>query len=595
VVFAIIASVKKVFIILASIIVIALITVSGVYFLFRTEVNKHLIPETQKIIKDTTDLNVSFSDFEFSFANLLKLEPSIVIKDLKIENSLTAKKVIASLYLSELLNKKFKVKTFEINNAVLNLKQKANGEIELSGLNNKTKNPTENSKQEKKATTQSFLEEIELKNFEITNSLINLNLYNVPETIKFNNFNLKLSDFKSDKEERLTTKLNLDSKLFNSSNSSISVNGSLGPIDKDFKTLPINVTEKIKLSIASIPPALLQRNVGELVQISDAYIIEEAKLEGDFLGTSSGSGSLEVNNLEIGQSKETSLTLNSKLPISFKLKNKYTPTLSLSTDNSVIDLKSKDNDSGKLEFDADLAMNLKSGFINGNSSGNITGINVKNLVHALTDLRNLVSGELFLQNYNVSFAGSTPELLFKSAKASANLEIRDGSIYILDTIMKYKDIANEILKGLGSTIKTEKISGRFKTFKSDLKLANKILAVENIDIVASEEQIKISGRGEVRNLQWLVFDLNLDVPKLEPVPLSVRGTIESPKIYPNIKNISKKQSEQMLNSFLEYGLNALKQAAPSKKQSFGSFLKDTLNDNLKDGLLETKPVEPVTP
>lgn len=583
--------------------------------MFNGDVKKRVIPETQKIIKEQTNLNVTFSDFEFSFSNLLRLQPSIVIKDLKVEKSITAKEVKASLYLSELLQKKFKVKNFELNNAQITLRQKANGEFEIPGLNpeNVKKAAKENAqKPEKDKPSESFLEEIELKNFQVSDSLINVYLFNTADAITLNNFNMKLSDFTLDKENRLTTKLALNSKLFNSSSSSISIDGAIGPIDDKVKTLPINITQKIKLSIASIPASLLDKNLGELVQISDAYIIENAKVTGDFLSTSSGTGDLKIENLLIGKNKDETLTINSNFPISFKLKNKYTPTLSLSTDNSSIDLKSKDNDSGKLEFNADITMNLKSGFINGNSSGNITGIDVKNLVNTLTDLKNVITGELFLQNYSVSFSGSTPEYLFKSAKGSANLELKNGSIYILDTITRYKNIADEVLKGLGSTVKTDKISGRFKTFKSDLKLENKILAVENIDIEASEEQVKINGRGEVRKLQWLVFDINLDVPKLEPVPLSIRGTIDSPKIYPNVKNISKKQSEQMLNSFIEYGLNALKktppadssttgteagtkQATPAKKQGFGSFLKDTLKENLKDGFLEDPKSQTPTP
>lgn len=597
---------KKLLIIIFSLILAIIIATTSVYFLFRGEVKKHLIPETQKIIKDTTDLNVSFSDFEFSFANLLKLEPSIIIKDLKVENALSAKEAKASLYLSELVKKKFKIKNFEISNAVVNLEQKSNGEFELIGLNKKTQNKSNDVKQKQAKASQSLLEEFELKNFEISDSLISVKLYNVAEAIKLNDFNLKLSDFKLDKEQRLTTKLDLSTNLFNSKASSININGSLGPISKDFKTLPISLNEKIKISIASVPPSLLEKNMGELVQISDAYIIESAKLEGDFLGTSTGSGNLKIDNLEVGNSKQTSLNLNSEFPINFKLKNKFSPTLTLSTDGSTMNLKSKDNESGKLEFNADLAMNLKSGFINGSSSGNITGIDVKNLVSALTDLGDIVTGEIYLENYNVSFSGSTPERLFKTAKGSAQLEMKNGTIYILDTITKYKNIADEILKGLGSTIKTEKISGEFKTFKSDINLENKILAFENIDIETSEEQVKVNGRGEVRNLQWLVFDLFLDVPKLEPVPLSVRGSIEAPKIYPNVKKVTKQQSQQMLNSFIEYGLNSLKKAepatdatgtdpsasaAPAKQQSLGGFLKDTLKDNLKDGLLEQKEPE----
>lgn len=595
---------KKILIVLSIFVLIAIIAIFGAYFFFKAEVKKNLIPETQKIIKDSTDLNVSFSDFEFSLANLLKLEPSIIIKDLKIEDSFSAKDIKVSFYLRELFKKKFKIKSFTINNAFANLRQKANGEVELIGLDKQ--NIKIKDKNKKDGETKSFLEEIELKNVEVNNSLIKLKIHNIPEAITFNNFNLKLSDFKLDKEQKLTTKLNLDTKLFNSNNSTLTASGTLGPIDKDMKTLPLNVNEKIKLSIVAIPPAILKMNLGELVQVTDAYIIQEAKLGGDFINTSTGIGRLKIENLQIGQTKEKSLIVDSDFPISFKLKSNQTPMLTLSANNSTINLKTKDNDSGKLVFDANIAMNLKSGFINGNSSGNITGIDIKNIISALTDLGNVVTGELYLENYNVSFAGSNPESLFKSAKATADIEMKNGSIYILDTITKYKNIADQVLKGLGSGINTEKISGKFKTFKANLKLENKILAVENINVEASEEQVKINGRGEVRKLQWLVFDLNLDVPKLQPIPISVRGTIEAPQVYPNLKNITKKQGEQMLNSFLQYGLDALNKNQPKteanataetakkgkvgKKQSFGNLLKDTL----KEGLLEAPPA-PATP
>ena len=146
-------------------------------------------------------------------------------------------------------------------------------------------------------------------------------------------------------------------------------------------------------------------NLGELVQVTDAYIIQEAKLGGDFINTSTGIGRLKIENLQIGQTKEKSLIVDSDFPISFKLKSNQKPMLTLSANNSTINLKTKDNDSGKLVFDANIAMNLKSGFINGNSSGNITGIDIKNIISALTDLGNVITGDLYLENYKVSFAG----------------------------------------------------------------------------------------------------------------------------------------------------------------------------------------------
>ena len=599
---------KKLALFILTPVVLLIIGALVIYFMFASEVKKHLIPQTQAIIKDTTNMEVSFADFDFSFKKLLKLEPTLIIKDIKVENGFQAKEVEASLYLTDLLKKKFKVKNFEIHNANLVLKQNVSGKISVEGLDSKPKKNAVTTK-EKTQKRQELFEEIELKNFAIKDSTIALNLYKQKLPIYFNDFNLKLSDFILDKEQKLTTKLNLDSKLFNTQSSKISINGALGPIAADFKSLPINAEETIKLSIAEIPEALLQSNMGELIRVSDATIKSKAKITGDLLATSSGTGELELDNLIVGTSEEHNLTLNSTLPISFKLKNKYTPYLSLSTDNSSVKLKSQNNDSGELNFDADINMNLKSGFITGNSSGNLKDINVKNVIESLTDLRNLISGDFFLENYHVSFAGSNPESMFKSAKANAQLELKEGSIYILSTITKYKDIAQQVLNGLGSAIKTEKLSGKFSTFKADLKLDNKVLKVDNIDVIA-EQGIAITGSGKVKDLQWLVFDIFMDVPKLEPVPLSIRGSIDKPKIYPNVKKITKEQSAQLLNSFIEAGLNALKESPSQtdtaniaadaakttrKKQSLGGFLKNTLKDNLKDSFLEKPQTEtPVT-
>jgi hypothetical protein len=531
------------------------------YFFFQSKLKSHIIPEITRIIKAETDIDVSFRNIRFSFSKLMQFEPAIKITGLKISEGFAAERIHAILYIRPLINRKFVIKELVINNAHISLVENSKKEVFLKGIDmnklaQKLESNAKNKNQSKKPSEpeEAFITNISLNKVYVKNSIIDFLAYGQSQAIRLTKVEIMLKDFEMD-ENGITSKLEFDSRLFNSSRSVLQLKGDMGPFPETLTELPIKGTQTLRINIQDIPEKILKENFGDMIKLrSNAVIEQNAWISGNFFGTMYGDGKAKVKNLEIGAGDKHSLIINSEFPLKFDIRMNIDPTLRLESRASSIDLQNKGSNKGILKADHFITIKLDTGMVDGSSRGSIKGLELEDTLAAFANLENIISGQFELEDYQVSFRGKDPEQIEQSLQGSGKIKIHNGSLYILRSITKYSDIAKTLINN-GDQI-TEKLAGKFLELSSDIEINNRNLHTRNISL-ASADNISITGSGVVKKSEFLVYDIDLKLPRLAAVPIKIRGTLDKPSIYPDIKSIGAKQGQDLINSALQQGLNIL--------------------------------------
>jgi hypothetical protein len=275
------------------------------------------------------------------------------------------------------------------------------------------------------------------------------------------------------------------------------------------------------------------------------------------------------------------------------------PNLKLESKGAILNLSGTEAMKGKLNFDTYVSYDLDTAFMEGSSHGNLSGLEIEETLNCFTEFRELISGIFEISDYHIYFQGANAKQVSKSLKANGAIEIRDGSLYILQSITKYKDLAAIIIKN-GDAL-TEKIGGQFVSLKTNFDFKNGDLYTDKIALQTTN-YLNIAGSGVVKASQALEYDVFIDVTGLRQIPVKIRGTIKKPKIYPDIKALGQEQSKQLVNTVLGLGLGMLKQYAEQNTKTINGAttttpqtkidkkkLKDLGNQLLKGLILEPKP------
>lgn len=559
---------KRLILILSVLSSLVLVLAFGAYWIFENKLKNQILPQIKNIIAEQTNLKIDFSEFHFSFRELLKLEPAIRISDLKIENAVKVKKIYLSLELKALLDRKFVIKEILVDEADLSFSENSKKEFELKGIGQdklqKATNQTKTAEEqvEQQEVSLGLLESFSLSKLRLRDSIIQLFPYASSETIKLSNIRAKLDDFTISLDNKIESELDFKANILGK-NSFIHVKGHLGPFAPDFKVLPINGNQTLQIHIKDIPEQIIKENFGSMLQSeADSDLIANMTIKGDLAGTLYGAGKLKLNDFILGENKKHNLVANSEIPLSFNLRAN---DLNLESKNAEIVLSDSESHKGKLNFSSKVYTNLLTGYASAKTTGSLDGLELKSALACFANTQNLVAGNFELPNFNFSFAGNNAQELEKSFAGTAKIIITEGKIAILEKLKDYKTLTALAISNGSKLI--DEIGDNFSDMKADMRITNKNLYLTNIDIDVSKK-VKVYGKGDIRDGQWLVFDTFLKLPSLNPIPVKIRGSVDKPTVYPDLKAITKKQTGKIVGSFLEYGLNLLKkEAKPAPNQS----------------------------
>ena len=199
--------------------------------------------------------------------------------------------------------------------------------------------------------------------------------------------------------------------------------------------------------------------------------------------------------------------------------------------------------------------------VQGSGSGKIGGVDINEMMSALTSASDKVSGTVAVPQYSVRFAGAGADQIRDSLAGSGNLTLEEGEISafnLLGTIQKHAD---KLLGGNSS----EPGETEFTTLSSDFEIRNQQVHLMNIllDSPASD----VTGQGYLTFEKELHFDLETTIqgalaatlggkPNSEgtivaSVPVKIRGTMDSPRVSPDIGRIVGDKVKGVLDSLFK--------------------------------------------
>lgn len=523
-----------------------------VYFFFNSKFKDQIIPKTKAYIQEQTKLKIDFKEFRMSFSQLLKLKPSIKITGLTVEDAVKIRLILVQFNFTELLKRKFSIDQILIDGADLTMVENAQREVALKGF--KTPSAAEPSLDQ--SPSLDLLDSLKLHKFQIKNSKLSFVPHGATEAIVFEPVDLDLSDLAVSKDKNIKAKYKLSAKMLGSNRTGITASGELGPIDFSFDSIPLQGSQQLDFYLSDIGEQQRKLILGDLVLVKKQTAVhQESQFSGDLMRKIQGQGHLKLDKLAIGKNDKHKLEVDADLPHSYTLRLLKNPVLKIETTNSSLTLSTQDHASGKLDFNTYVMQDLSTGLLQGSSHGSLTGLELREVLNSVTDYKDLIAGKFSINGYHLSFKGDNAERLASSVKAQGSIMVNNGSLYILKSLTKYKDIASSLIGSNKGGDLLDKVGGEFISLSTDFDLRHGDLFTKPIEL--KTEALTITGEGMIKQGKDLDYKLSLNVPGLPQVPLGLKGTIDKPKVRPDVAQLGQQQSEKLINGALKMGLDAL--------------------------------------
>ncbi|MDA0773087.1 MAG: hypothetical protein O3C63_09110 [Cyanobacteria bacterium] len=524
------------------------------YYFFNTKIKDQIIPQTKKIIQEQSKLDIDFDSFRLSLSKLLKLEPSIKIQGLRIEEAVKIKQVVVELYLKDLFKRKFRIKEIVIDGAVIILEENAKKEVGLKGMSTTVPVTAKTSQDSESIPITSLLESLSLNKLLLKNARLEFNAYKSIESLVLEPIELELNNLEIAEIKTIKANYKFKANALNSSRTGIRAEGEIGPLDFSFKSLPVTGTQSLDLYLNDLDGNTQKQILGDLVMVNNNTMVhQESKFTGDLMSAIKGQGQLTTKDLRIGNSAEHNLVVEANLPHSYSLVLNKAPTLKFATKNATVTLNSQDKKSGRLSFDIYLMQELDTGIVQGSSHGKLDGLELREVLNSLTKYRNVIAGSFAIEDYHLYFKGKNAKQINESLKADGSIMVSNGSLYILKNITKYKDLASSLVSNSGDII--DKLDGDFVSLSTGFDLKQGDLRTSPIDL--KTKVLNITGTGIIKANQSLDYDLALNLPGINSIPIKIKGTIDKPRVLPDVKQLGKEQGQRLINDALKFGLDAL--------------------------------------
>lgn len=535
------------------------LVLTSFYFIFEYSLKPLASKKIQELISQNLKSEFKFDTLNFNLLKLISLKPSLEIQGINLANKQKIESILLDLSLSKLLKKEILIKRISIIKPELKIFIKNNGEGVLEGLDfqNPTVNPKSSRSEESSNDHENFLDSVQLELFEIKNGMAEINFQNNSNNFIFQNINLSLKDFHLNKNSKQIAQINFKTSLFESDSSEITYSGELEPEGIDLKSLKSTGDLNLTVLISDIPENLRKEFFGNLIlapSSSDSIKIK-AKLSGDLLKDMKGRGDFVLNNLHLGKNSSDYLSVSSDFSsnLSFNLVEKQ--IIQSEIPDFVLEIKDpKNNLKGYMKAALELTHKIDTGRIFANGNGSISNVDINNALSAFTDYEDLLRGTFQMPFFKFSFNGRNDKELLNSLISDAHIDIQDGSLYLLDEILKYEDIASQILVASGTNINLDKFneakSKRFGRMSSDIKFQSSTLYTNNIDIHTSIANIK--GDGLINPKQNLNYNLVLRIEGLSKViPIKIKGHIEKPRLEADLNRVVQDNASDILNGLLK--------------------------------------------
>ena len=210
--------------------------------------------------------------------------------------------------------------------------------------------------------------------------------------------------------------------------------------------------------------------------------------------------------------------------------------------------------------------------LDGESAGAITGVRIEQMLRAFTAGKEAATGVVEIPRYRLQFAGRNAAEIQHSLTGGGSIRLRDGKITLFDLL---GSIEAKLKRTPGAEEGKQGTTG-FVEFGSRFDVGGGRITFSDLNL--RDASSTVTGQGYVAFDHTLSFDLVMDMsadlaarlagkPALAGqrlrVPVKVHGTMESPKVSPDVGGMAKAAATEKARGLLD-SLRRKRGASPSQ-------------------------------
>lgn len=500
-------------------------------------------------------VEVALSGGSLDLGEWMLFRPALALHDLRVGNPsgyggeplLSADRVFARAALFDLLRGRHRVSVIEIDAPVLLVETNQSGQTNIDALLQAIKKPdaAENAAEEAELGPELSIASLSIRDGRV--------VYVSPGEPDFvaTGLNLEARNISRDEPFDFSARL----ALFEEQAIAIAFDGVAGPIAA--ASLPAQGTLTIDGALGRIPVEFRRKTLGSFLEDPGAGSAAriDVKLEGDLLGTVSGAGSVELEDIRLGHADDVQFPLSGQSQLLLTILNPVAnPVLHLIMPEASLAF-------GLGSWQGGIEAQYDGTTLSGKSAGAIDGVDVDQLLSAFTDAGGLAFGNLKMPRYEIRFAGRDSEQIFNSLKGTGRIELSDGRFEMFDTLRTIEGHAQKLISGESAATGATS----FVEFSSDLAVADQ--RVQTTGITLRGDTLRIDGGGSFGFDQSLHLDLRSAVSGAlaqllggqkdaegtawVAVPLRVRRSIADPSVTPDLGRLVRDEAIRRAGGLLD--------------------------------------------
>ena len=535
---------KKILTWLALVVAILLASVAGIGLAARALVAGSGKDSLVRTIEARLGVPVAVAGAELDLEQLFRLHPAILLRGISVgnppgfrgKNLLEAESLSAQLELLPLFRNSLLISSIAVVRPRIAIERSSAGVTNLEKLLKSTSAPASGAAKTESGGGASpshlAIEELAIREAEIE----------LPGGMKLSGLNLRLLDFDGD-----SCRIEASTRLFGGG-SNLSLRGHIGPFGP--ASLPLEGKLFVTVVPDEIPAAVREREFGKLFAApgAKARVSLDADVKGDAHGTLSGPAKLTFADLLIGKDKAHVMPLSGQAPLTFSVQRLTSaPAYHVRVAGASLKL-------GSGEWSGGLDLRVGGSATSGSSTGRVRNVEINEFLNSLTESNDKVSGILEISPYSLQFSGGDAAAIRNSLNGTAKFSIAQGKFAALDfssSIQRATSLASALLQPKISEEKPADGSTAFSTLSGEMKIAAARIEFDSIGL--ESPSLGFTGHGTIGFDQSLQFSLEVRMKsnladvmsrltKREDVsqtalPVEVSGTIEAPRIRPNVAKL----------------------------------------------------------
>lgn len=499
-------------------------------------------------LAETLNVPVTVGAAEFDLVEFMKLQPAVSLTEITAGNPpgfqgrhlLEARRMNAQVRLLPLLKRRIEVRSIVFEQPRILVESNAQGvtniEAFVKGIG--SKEPPSAA-----AANGSPPREVAIGEMRVDGGVI---VYGGKPLVE--GINLRVRDF----AEGQSARIELGARLFGGTDSRLRLDGRAGPFAAD--ALPLDATLALDIAPAEIPARVRRQRFGTFFGApgSKARAGLQGALKGDLYGTVSGPAKLMLSDVMIGRDDKHVLPLAGEVPLTFIASRLMSaPSFHLKIPKARLQL-------GTGEWSGEAEFRLRGTELSGSSRGSIRNVDINELAGAFTTAEGKIYGVAEIPTYSVQFSGRNADQIRDSAAGAGRLTVAKGRIAAIDMLASIQRALNQ---------SEEPAAGEtpFTTLVSDLNIGQRRLDLSGV--LLDSPALRLAGRGAIGFDQSLDFDLEARVTGATArlvnqvarraqadeaaVPVKVTGTVNSPRVRPDVRKLATGAAESFFKSLLK--------------------------------------------